>query len=160
MRDKSSPPGRPAARHVSICFSPRTCVDFRMSAFCTNRKFAGPAAQGRVRSRCDWLFNLISLINGPPRGAWVTYLGFRPYSPLLDPLWEKQESPPTTLRSVFRLFFTAPEASNRPFCALELPTVFRTRFRRPPGSILGAILTSKNVFFGHLCWSLGSSFWS
>ena len=57
-------------------------------------------------------------------------------------------------------FFTAPEASNRPFCALELPTVFRTRFRRPPGSILGAILASKSAFFGHLCWSLGSSFWN
>ena len=40
-------------------------------------KFAGPAAQGRVRSCCDWLFNSISLINGPPQGAWVTYL---PYS--------------------------------------------------------------------------------
>ena len=60
----------------------------------------------------------------------------------------------------FSLCFAATEASKRPFCALELPTVFRTRFRRPPGSILGAILASKSAFFGHLCWSLGSPCWS
>ena len=58
----------------------------------------------------------------------------------------------------FSLFFTAPEASKRPFCALELPTVFRTRFRRPPGSILGAILASKNAFFDIYVGPLGPHF--
>ena len=38
----------------------------------------------------------------------------------------------------------------RPFCALELPTVFRTRFWRSPESILGAILASKIVIFDHV----------
>ena len=65
----------------------------------TTRKFAGPAAQGRVRSCCDWLFNSISLISGPPQGAWVTYLG---YPPLTRPPLGKQESPPTTFRYDFR----------------------------------------------------------
>ena len=33
----------------------------------------------------------------------MTYLGYPPLTrPLLDPLWEKQESPPTTLRYGFR----------------------------------------------------------
>ena len=47
----------------------------------------------------------------------------------------------------FSLCFAAPEASKRPFCALDLPTVFRTRFWRSPGSILGAILASKMFVF-------------
>ena len=94
----------------------------------------------------------------------MTYLG---YSTALDPLSirgrplaEKQGSPPTTLRYVFRLFFAVPEASKRSFCALQLPTVFRTRFWRPPGSILGAILASKMVVFYDsvlITWVLFSS---
>ena len=114
-------------------------------------KFAGPAAQGRVRSCSDWLFYLISLINGPPRGAWATYLGSRP---LTDPLAGNQAAPPTTLRPVFRVVFAAPEASKRPFCALELPTVFRTRFWRSPGSTLGAIF---RFWLQHVLYLL---FWS
>ena len=46
------------------------------------------------------------------------------------------------------------------FLAASVADRLPTRFRRPPGSILGAILASKNAFFGHLCWSLGSSFWN
>ena len=46
--------------------------------------------------------------------------------------------------------FCRPEASKRPFCALELPTVFRTRFWRSPESILGAILASKMVICDHV----------
>ena len=71
-------------------------------------KFAGPAAQGRVRSCCDWLFNSISLINGPPQGAWVTYLGYPPLSapfhPLPDPLWESRNRRRRLSDTVFAFF--------------------------------------------------------
>ena len=54
----------------------------------------------------------------------------------------------------FSLCFAAPEASKRPFCALDLPTVFRTRFWRSPGSILGDTF-SEHVCLVDLCfWSL------
>ena len=85
---------------------------------------------------------------GPPISATDPFL--TPSRPLTDPLAGKQDSPPTTLRSVFRVVFAAPEASKRPFCALELPTVFRTRFWRSPESILGAILASKMVICDHV----------
>ena len=74
----------------------------------------------------------------------MTYLG---YSPLLDPLLGKAGIAADDFKIRFSLCFAAPEASKRPFCALELPTVFRTRFWRSPGSILGAILASKMCAF-------------
>ena len=69
---------------------------------------------------------------------------------LTDPLAGKQGSPPTTLRSAFRVVFAAPEASKRPFCALKLPTVLRIRFWRSPESILGANLASKMFIVDHV----------
>ena len=85
---------------------------------------------------------------GPPISATDPLL--TPFRPLTDAFPGKQESPPTTLRSVFRVVLAAPEASKRHFCALELPTVFRTRFWRSPESILGAILASIMVICDHV----------
>ena len=69
------------------------------------KKIAGPAAQGRVRSCCDWLFDLISLINGLSRGTWATYLGSRPLTdPLLNPLWESRNRRRRLSDTVFAFF--------------------------------------------------------
>ena len=76
----------------------------------------------------------------------MTYLG---YSPLTDP-FGKAGIAADDFQIRFSFFFTAPEASKRPFCALELPTVFRTRFWRSPESILGAILASQMLIFDHV----------
>ena len=77
------------------------CIKLRISI----EKFAGPAAQGRVRSCSDWLFYLISLINGPPRGAWATYLGYRPLTdPLPNPLWESRNRRRRLSDTVFAFF--------------------------------------------------------
>ena len=76
---------------------------------------------------------------------------YRPLTdPLLTPLWESRNRRRRLSDTVFAFFFTAPEASKRPFCALELPTVFRTRFWRSPESILDAILASKMLMFDHV----------
>ena len=77
----------------------------------------------------------------------MTYLGYSALStPYSTPLG-KAGIAADDVKIWFSLCFAAPEASKRPFCALDLPTVFRTRFWRSPGSILGAILASKNVVF-------------
>ena len=86
-------------------------------------------------------------MSGRPQGAWVTYLGYSPLLALTRPPLGKAGIAADDFKIRFSLCFAAPEASKRPFCALELPTVFRTRFWRSPGSILGAILASKIVVF-------------
>ena len=77
----------------------------------------------------------------------MTYLGYSPLLALTRPPLGKAGIAADDFKIRFSLCFAAPEASKRPFCALELPTVFRTRFWRSPGSILGAILASKIVVF-------------
>ena len=78
---------------------------------------------------------------GPPISATDPLL--TPYRPSGG----KSGSAANDFKIRFSLCFAAPEASNRPFCALELPTAFRTRFWRSPGSILGAMLASKMFVF-------------
>ena len=87
------------------------------------------------------------MISGRPQGAWVTYLGYPPFPALTRPPLGKAGIAADDFKIRFSFCFAAPEASKRPFCALELPTVFRTRFWRSPGSILGAILASKMFVF-------------
>ena len=88
----------------------------------------------------------------------MTYLGYSDLStPYSTPLG-KAGIAADDVKIWFSLCFAAPEASKRPFCALELPTVFRTRFRRPPGSILGAILAQKMLFLDIYVGPLGPHF--
>ena len=80
----------------------------------------------------------------------MTYLGYPPLPALTRPPLGKAGIAADDFKIRFSLCFAAPEASKRPFCALELPTVFRTRFWRSPESILGAILASKMLMFDHV----------
>ena len=77
----------------------------------------------------------------------MTYLPYSTLPDLTRPPLGKAGIAADDVKIWFSLCFAAPEASKRPFCALELPTVFRTRFWRSPGSILGAILASKMFVF-------------
>ena len=128
-----------------------------------NQKFAGPAAQRRVRSCLKLLFNWFSLIIVPPRGAWASEV------PAPSPRHPRAIPAPSPRHSLSKLTFYPPRSFSSFFCRpgglkkICLPPSVADRlphtFPDASGAHFGTNFGLENALFLIFCWSRRSSFW-